>query len=360
MKILIIEDEHVIATNLQFILERNSYECDIASDGEEGIEKIKSWLPDLVISDLILPKKDGLTIVKEVRNILKMVNLPFIFLTARADEKDKREGMNAGADDYITKPFAIKEILETIKKRLELADLKNAVLDKAVTSETLRLFNTISTNEYLTPLNSIINFSELLSNNFEDYSDEEKKVLLNNIHISGKKLNRSISKLFWFICLKDKKHPWYTKGGQTIVLPELMRMLALEFGRINKYPDIQIESTQENILLINYYQTDTVLMLGELVENIKKFTTGDNPASIHISANNQTITLTATNEYSYSEHAEITETIHMGHKNWTGAGIGLYLLDNWVKALNGTLTVHKTNYIFSVEITLPANLNNAI
>ena len=357
MKILIIEDEHVIATNLKFILERNHYECDIAIDGEEGIEKIKNWSPDLVISDLKLPKKDGLTIIKELRNNLKMVNLPFIFLTARADEKDKREGINLGADDYITKPFAIKELLETIKKRLELSELKNSVLKNTAAEETVHLFNSISTNEYLTPLKNIIHFSELISSKLEHYADEEKKILLNNIHTSAQKLHHSISKLFCLICLKENKQPWQVKGGQTILLQHLIQTLAEEFSQTNKFPEIIIESSPEETVLINYYQNDAVLMIGELIENIKKFTTGHQPASFSISANNEHVTLIAKNECNKMDNVTPSTKKNLDNKSWTGEGLGLYLLNNWANTIGGTLSLDRHNNYFIVELTLPKNLN---
>lgn len=115
-KILIIEDEEDLIKGLKFNLLDEGYEVDWALDGEEGLLKVIKKKPDLVILDLMLPKKNGLDVCREIRQ--KNINVPILMLTAKSEEIDKVVGLEIGADDYITKPFSIRELLARIKAHL--------------------------------------------------------------------------------------------------------------------------------------------------------------------------------------------------------------------------------------------------
>ena len=111
-KILVVEDEKAIADILEFNLKKEGYETVCAYDGEAGLASAKSENPDLILLDVMLPKLDGFEVCKEVR---KNSNVPIIMLTAREEEVDKVLGLELGADDYITKPFSMRELMARIK-----------------------------------------------------------------------------------------------------------------------------------------------------------------------------------------------------------------------------------------------------
>ncbi len=110
--VLVVEDEKPIVDILTFHLKRAGYEPLTASDGESGLALALSGNPDLILLDVMLPKMDGFTICKAVRR--ENAAVPIIMLTAREDESDKVMGLDLGADDYITKPFSIKELLARV------------------------------------------------------------------------------------------------------------------------------------------------------------------------------------------------------------------------------------------------------
>ena len=112
-KILVIEDEPDMVMGLKDNLEYEGYSVVTAADGVEGIEKAVAELPDLIVLDLMLPKKDGYDVRKELRS--KGMDTPIIMLTAKSQEVDKVLGLELGADDYVTKPFSIREVLARIK-----------------------------------------------------------------------------------------------------------------------------------------------------------------------------------------------------------------------------------------------------
>ena len=115
-KILIIEDEEDLVKGLKLNLADEGYEVDWAFNGEEGLRKAIEEKPDLIILDIMLPKKNGLDVCRELRQ--KHVTIPIIMLTAKGEEIDKVVGLEIGADDYMTKPFSIRELLARIKAHL--------------------------------------------------------------------------------------------------------------------------------------------------------------------------------------------------------------------------------------------------
>jgi len=115
-KILIIEDEADLVKGLKLNLADEGYEVDWAADGREGLRRALEEAPDLVILDIMLPGMNGLEVCRELRQ--KKANIPVIMLTAKGEEVDKIVGLEIGADDYMTKPFSVRELLARIKAHL--------------------------------------------------------------------------------------------------------------------------------------------------------------------------------------------------------------------------------------------------
>lgn len=113
MRILVVEDEHKIANSIKKGLEQELYAVDVAYDGEEGYDLASSEDYDLIILDLMLPKLDGVSICKKLRQ--DGIHIPILILTAKGQINDKVEGLDAGADDYLTKPFAFEELLARVR-----------------------------------------------------------------------------------------------------------------------------------------------------------------------------------------------------------------------------------------------------
>lgn len=113
MKILVVEDEHLIATSIKKGLALERYTVDIAFDGNKGFDLASSGDYDLILLDLMLPKMDGLTLCQQLR--IQNCHTPILMLTAKSQLADKINGLNCGADDYLTKPFAFEELLARIR-----------------------------------------------------------------------------------------------------------------------------------------------------------------------------------------------------------------------------------------------------
>jgi two-component system phosphate regulon response regulator PhoB len=113
--ILVMEDEDALATLLQYNLEKEGYDVVVASDGEEGLVQIDERQPDLVLLDWMLPKVSGIEVCRRLRGRPETRNLPVIMLTARGEESDRVRGLDTGADDYLTKPFSMVELIARIR-----------------------------------------------------------------------------------------------------------------------------------------------------------------------------------------------------------------------------------------------------
>ncbi|MGV3031889.1 response regulator [Staphylococcus chromogenes] len=112
-RVLVVDDEQSIVTLLKYNLEQAGYLVEIAQDGEEAIEKEKETKPDLIVLDVMLPKKDGIEVCKTIRSDKNQV--PILMLTAKDDEFDRVLGLELGADDYMTKPFSPREVVARVK-----------------------------------------------------------------------------------------------------------------------------------------------------------------------------------------------------------------------------------------------------
>jgi DNA-binding response OmpR family regulator len=119
-KILLVDDEEPIQRMLEFPLQKDGYEVVVAGDGEEAVDLFDQQPFDLVVLDIMLPKKDGLEVCREIRG---KSTVPIIMLTARADEVDKVIGLELGADDYMTKPFSLREFRSRVRAALRRAGM---------------------------------------------------------------------------------------------------------------------------------------------------------------------------------------------------------------------------------------------
>jgi DNA-binding response OmpR family regulator len=113
MKVLVVEDEHKIASSIKKGFEQESWICDLAFDGEDGFDLAVSESYDVIVLDLMLPKKDGISIAKDLRK--ENIHTPILMLTAKGELGDKVLGLNSGADDYLVKPFAFEELVARVR-----------------------------------------------------------------------------------------------------------------------------------------------------------------------------------------------------------------------------------------------------
>ncbi len=177
-KILIVDDEEHILELIKFNLEKNGFEVITLDNGEATIGVLQDNPVDLVVLDLMLPGMDGLEVCKNIRRIDGLEKLPIIMLTAKSEETDRILGLELGADDYLTKPFSVRELIARIKAVLRRSEDK-----KVVKSKTLRIKDiAMDTEKHEVTING-----ELVELTLKEF--ELLKILIEN---RGKVLTRNL------------------------------------------------------------------------------------------------------------------------------------------------------------------------
>ena len=121
-KILIVDDEPNIVISLEFLMQREGFQVAVAADGEEALRQIEGFKPDLVLLDIMMPKKDGFAVCQEIRasDHPEWKSIKIVMLTAKGRDTEVQKGLAIGADAYITKPFATLELVDMVRKLLGL------------------------------------------------------------------------------------------------------------------------------------------------------------------------------------------------------------------------------------------------
>ncbi len=220
MRILIVEDEQRIANFIKRGLKEKQYVVDLAPDGEEGLYLAESNPYDLILLDLMLPKKDGMTICRELRQ--KKIKTPILMLTARDAVRDRIHGLDAGADDYLSKPFAFGELLARIRALLrrqrpaandilQVADLELNQLNHEVRRNSKRI--ELTSKEYALLEYLMLNANQIVTRTMisEHVWNEDFDSFTNVIDVHMANLRRKIDKDF-------KKELIHTKRGSGYIL----------------------------------------------------------------------------------------------------------------------------------------------
>jgi len=219
------------------MLEGEGYNILSAANGIEALELTAHIEPDLILSDIRMPDMDGIELLKNLQENSSTANIPFIFLTAKVEMSDLREGMTLGADDYLMKPYKIDDVLNAVNSRL----IKKDNHLKTVTDFKKMLSRKIP-HELQTPLVGILGFADIIKFDFDSLSKEEIKMMAENISKSGLRLQRRIKKFTTYmdiVSLIDKKEAMNTIDDNCEIDSVLMQIkLKSITSRIDRRADL--------------------------------------------------------------------------------------------------------------------------
>lgn len=201
MKILIIEDQPEIRDTLRDILEINGYEVIAADDGVQGVQAA-AQRPDFIFCDVTMPHLDGPGVLAALKEMPEVREVPFVFLTANAAREDQRAGMALGADDYITKPFSERDILDAIAARTK-RQLSVRERVQQLSAQHQREINAQWSHELLTPLNAVMGCLELLHAEADTIDRSELKEMLALIRDGAERQERLARKLIRYFSLEQ-------------------------------------------------------------------------------------------------------------------------------------------------------------
>ncbi len=189
VSVVVVDDNLSVLKAVEVILQTAGFEVQIAHDGNEGLELIKSHIPDVVICDIEMPKLNGHQVLRALRHDPATADIPMIFLTAYSERSDVRTGMELGADDYITKPFSAKDITGAVE-----AQIKKRTVLATKYETTLRLLRKniayALPHELRTPLAGILGFAGVLEMDYENLKPAELYQIATHIIKSGQRLQR--------------------------------------------------------------------------------------------------------------------------------------------------------------------------
>src|SRR5579859_5434983 len=201
--ILVVEDDNTLLHGLCEILELAQYKVIAAANGVEALNALRRApiLPSVIVSDIGMPDMDGYEFLATVRRRVEWTEIPFIFLTARTQHQDQRQGMIAGADDYLVKPFRTPDLLNAIeaklKRRSELATIRLDQI-RRIKQDIL----TILSHEFRTPLTPIVAYSDMLVTDVEALSPNDLSAYVKAIRTGASRLQRLVEDLLLLVELE--------------------------------------------------------------------------------------------------------------------------------------------------------------
>ncbi len=276
MKILVIEDQPDLRATIKDILEVNGHEVLEAEDGVQGV-RLAAQVPDFIFCDVQMPNLDGHGVLAAIKQMQGVCDVPFVFLTARAERTQQREGMALGADDYITKPFSERDILDAIgartKRHLTLRERIGQLAD-----EHRREINARWSHELLTPLNAVIGSLDLLELDAETIGPGELKEMLALIREGADRQERLARKLICYFGLEQRRQaPQSAACGSCHANRAISAGVALA-NRSRKTPAKLSLSADQGEVAID--EESLALAVGEVVENALNFSAPDGPVGV--------------------------------------------------------------------------------
>ncbi|BBD61279.1 response regulator receiver signal transduction histidine kinase [Nostoc sp. HK-01] len=347
--ILIIEDEPQVRENILEILQLSNFETLSAPNGKIGLEIAQTQLPDLIICDIMMPELDGYSVLSALRQNETTIHIPLIFVTAKAERSDFRQGMDFGADDYLTKPFTPEELLNAISVRLK----KKAVTDRQSQAKLDELrMNIIHSlpHEINTPLNGIIGMSQLLIEHSDMINESEEIEIVESIYTSANRLHRLAQRFLLYSNLElIARNPQKIRQIQeeidnclskTVIRDACFKQAII----VNREKDLKLSLVES---LVKMPQEKLSIIIEELIDNALKFS----------SPNSEIEVLSQVNDYQYrldvidhgkgmtgAEIDKIGAFIQFNRKLYEqqGSGLGLAIVQHIVKIYQGEFTINST------------------
>jgi CheY-like chemotaxis protein len=362
-KILVIEDEESIRENIQELLEAKGYHVRAASNGKQGVLEAIDFRPSLIVCDVMMPKMDGFKVLEYVRKTSTIQTTPFIFLTAKVDKQDVRQGMELGADDYLTKPFSSKDLINAIESRLKKNFKVAGEYSKVKHELDTTVFATYY-HEFNTPLHGIIGGLNLLINARDSFSDKQIQELLLSILKSGLRLNHSLANLMLFEEIKRAEIytellSMFSNGKTSGLWPQRLQTEIQTMAKeiYNRAGDLQFEMEQAEININPEYLLRIVL---ELTDNAFKFSKSGQ--KVHVTGkkegDNYIIEVRDIGRGFVLEsldHIAPFKQFNRTRFEQQGLGIGLYLVKRLLEFNSGDLKISSSeNEGTKVTVTLSA------
>lgn len=367
--ILLIEDETSIRNDISRILKYSGYETIEADDGLAGYQLATKHKPDLIISDIMMNGMNGYELFSKLQDNSETATIPFLFLSARSAREDIRHGMNLGADDYLTKPFDIKELLKAVESRLKKRELNLNLISEKYSDLRQSLFKSMP-HEIRTPLSTILGYSDYLIKNIEKVDSKKVEEMLGAIYEDGKRIQNLfenfmyLSKIQYILATKDEIVKLLKKRTNFAehIVNEIANSLCIKH---NKTFEIEITHKEFDILI---FEEHFMKMIECLIENACKFTTKETPIRINavFNENGNKYILTIKNfgrGITEAEKERVGAFVQFNRNIYEqqGLGLGLATVKSILQIYNGTMDIESDEISYTaIILTLPCVKKSSI
>jgi CheY-like chemotaxis protein len=343
-KILVVEDSREVLNNISQILSINGYDVDTAENGKAGLERVNKNMPDLIISDIMMPEMDGHRFFSELKKNPATSLIPFIFLTAKASPEAVREGMKEGADDYIVKPFRAADLLDAVKTRLN----KKNHWESKLTEITSNISSCVP-HELRTPLVSIIGLTDIMCTDFDELRKEEMIDMLNMIKSSSQKLHKTIEKFLLYsgVVLSSNGSEQSGNNEKAEVIDIKMPISTIARTKMaaeNRIADLQMDLKSAFIKIDSGYFR---FIVEEIIENAVKFSPKGSPIEIYTETFDGKVNIKITDHGRGMTEQELNSIGPFLQHNrdyfqQPGIGLGLVIVKKLVSIYEGEILIDST------------------
>ncbi|MHB8337206.1 MAG: ATP-binding response regulator [Ignavibacteriaceae bacterium] len=362
--ILIVEDDKALRYDIDEILSSAGYNVIHAENGKEAVDIVKNNLPDLVVSDIMMPVIDGYELLEHFQKETQLENIPFIFLTAKSTKSDIRKGMNEGADDYIIKPFRAKDLLTAVQIRLNKKNKWQKKIAKIRESFALTV-----PHELRTPLIPVLGFADIILDDFNNLSKDEIYDMVKRIKSGATRLHSRIERFILFSSvrgdLSDAEAVKFLRKETIISFEELISSTINEAAKnYNRFSDIKIDlqPSDKGLRISDYYFP---IIINELTDNSCKYSEPETVIMIKGTKQNDLYEITFSNNGRGLNQEQINninlfEQFPVIDQAKSGSGIGLYLVREILKAFKGHFNIESEPGKFTkVSIQIPLEESNS-
>ncbi len=349
--ILVVEDDSHLMEGIREILELDEYKVLTASSGVHGLQVLRDMpqIPDLIVSDIMMPEMDGYQFFEAVRSETHWVGIPFIFLTAKGEKADIRLGKSMGVDDYVTKPFSAEDLLVAVSSKLERQRQLQSVFSAQLADMKWRIL-TILNHEFRTPLTYVIAYADMLNRDADEMSLAELGEFLRGVNSGADRLRRLIENFIMLVELET---------GEIIATFEWRKRNFTEYDKLVqhaiKHAQQMISDKGQNVQTTIALDLPPIVgdqeylgaALARLVDNASKFS--DKGAAIQIKIEQDDLGMVAFSVTDYgrgipqSELEYIFDSFYqINRKQYEdqGAGSGLAIVRGIARIHNADISIH--------------------
>ena len=276
-KILVIDDDESLRRTIEAALKHFGYEVSVADNGEDGVRRAREWMPDLILCDVNMPGMDGKAVLQVLRGDLQLANRQVILMTGNQAQNLVREGMNSGADDYLSKPFELNQLRTCVEARLRRAQISQR-LEDGMLRRHADLFGTTLPHEFMTPLNGILGFAEILKEDIGKIAPEEARQMLADIESCARRLHRTLLNYIMLVTMEsdsDKSDPGLLSPDRGIPIINAVAQDAAQ--KAHRRQDLTLDLDPVSILCRD---DDLRVIVDHLVGNAFGFSAPGSPITV--------------------------------------------------------------------------------